>query len=241
MSAQGKHSRHAGIAVVLIAALLGTTSAQAAKFYRWVDENGQVHFSQTPPPEVQKKGISAVSNDRTVLSVTRKGDSEYCGKLGLPGPIGDTRRILSKLSGSEERGRESLERSEERLEDFLGQQASKRNYGGNKQFEERRQDLINEKEQYRCALAWARKQREGADEVRDSLKSELEQSKQRHQALREEAYDRCGHDPKERKASTVTAAEHTAWNKCMRRYNSPLRSAEREVDRLQRDYQSVAQ
>lgn len=213
----------------------------AGKFYRWVDDKGQVHFSQTPPPEVQKRGISAVNNDITLLSVTRKGDNEYCGKLSLPGPIGDTRRILPKLAGYEERWRDSLNRSEDELKSFLGRQASKRGYGTNKQFEERRQELINKKEQYRCALAWARKQRSGAGEVRASMKGELEQAKKRRQTLREQAYDRCGPDPKQRNPDTVTLGEQKAWNRCMRRYRSSLRSADRDVERLEKDYRSLTQ
>ncbi len=230
-----------GLAWVLLISVLGLDTALAAKFYRWVDDDGQVHFSQTPPPEVQKKGISAVSNDMTLLSVTRKGDTEYCGKLALPGPIGDMRRILSKLPDREESWRDGLDRSEKKLEEFLGRQASKRGYGGNQQFEEQRQNLVNEKEQYRCALAWARKQRASSAEVRASVKGELDQAKQRRQTVREEAYDRCGHDPKERNPDTVTLGEQKAWDKCMRPYSGSLRAAEREVERLEKDYRSVGQ
>ena len=35
---------------VSLAAVLGISAAQAAKMYRWVDENGVTHFSTRPPP-----------------------------------------------------------------------------------------------------------------------------------------------------------------------------------------------
>lgn len=36
---------------ILVLGLCAVTAALAQKVYRWVDESGQVHFSQTPPPE----------------------------------------------------------------------------------------------------------------------------------------------------------------------------------------------
>lgn len=36
--------------VVLLAAALAVSTAQAAKMYKWVDKNGVTHFSTRPPP-----------------------------------------------------------------------------------------------------------------------------------------------------------------------------------------------
>jgi hypothetical protein len=38
------------LSIALTAALL-SSPALASKFYRWVDENGVTHYTQTPPPE----------------------------------------------------------------------------------------------------------------------------------------------------------------------------------------------
>lgn len=39
------------IALILLLTLLFAYNAQAGKLYRWVDEQGKAHYSQTPPPE----------------------------------------------------------------------------------------------------------------------------------------------------------------------------------------------
>ena len=39
----------------LSAAILAAGSAMAAKVYRWVDENGEVHYSETLPPDFEDK------------------------------------------------------------------------------------------------------------------------------------------------------------------------------------------
>lgn len=49
--------------LVLTLALLGVATSAAAQLYRWTDEKGKVHFSDTPPPagarDVQKKAAPA--------------------------------------------------------------------------------------------------------------------------------------------------------------------------------------
>jgi len=41
--------------LLLSAAILAASSAMAAKVYRWVDENGNVHYSETLPPDFEDK------------------------------------------------------------------------------------------------------------------------------------------------------------------------------------------
>jgi hypothetical protein len=40
---------------ILSAAILAADSAMAGKVYRWVDENGEVHYSETLPPDFEDK------------------------------------------------------------------------------------------------------------------------------------------------------------------------------------------
>lgn len=40
----------------LLIGLLATGAASAAELYRWVDTNGNVHYTDTPPPPSAKKG-----------------------------------------------------------------------------------------------------------------------------------------------------------------------------------------
>jgi glutaredoxin len=52
--------------LALAAFLLGLAATASAQLYRWTDEKGKVHFSDTPPPpgarEVQKKATAAASS-----------------------------------------------------------------------------------------------------------------------------------------------------------------------------------
>jgi hypothetical protein len=53
-----EHKRKATLFFTLLllsAAILTAGSAMAAKVYRWVDENGEIHYSETLPPDFEDK------------------------------------------------------------------------------------------------------------------------------------------------------------------------------------------
>ena len=51
---KGKASRVFSL-IFLSTAILAAGSAMAGKVYRWVDENGEVHYSETLPPDFEDK------------------------------------------------------------------------------------------------------------------------------------------------------------------------------------------
>lgn len=54
------------ITCLLILATILAGAVQAAEVYRWVDENGEVHYSETLPPDHQDKGHD-VLNERGIV------------------------------------------------------------------------------------------------------------------------------------------------------------------------------
>ncbi len=54
----------------LLALLLAAGSAQAA-MYRWVDANGRVHYTDTPPPTYQKSGGAELNKQGLVIKRTQ--------------------------------------------------------------------------------------------------------------------------------------------------------------------------
>lgn len=62
--------------ILLAIVLLGTIDAQAQKIYRWVDDSGQVHFTQTPPPDRDAGETSVIDHHRT-----GEVDAACCGEV----------------------------------------------------------------------------------------------------------------------------------------------------------------
>ena len=55
------------ITFVLFAGVFLATNASAAEVYRWVDENGEVHYSESLPPNFQDQGHD-VLNERGIVT-----------------------------------------------------------------------------------------------------------------------------------------------------------------------------
>ncbi len=49
-------TKHSLLCAILLPALIATGQA-AAEMYKWVDENGQVHYSQLPPPGAKAETV----------------------------------------------------------------------------------------------------------------------------------------------------------------------------------------
>ena len=61
-----------GMAFSLLAVALLTTAGMAqAQMYRWVDDNGRVHYSDTPPTTYQKSGGAEMSKQGVVIKRTQ--------------------------------------------------------------------------------------------------------------------------------------------------------------------------
>lgn len=53
--------------ILLFACVLQASSGACAEVYRWVDENGEVHYSETLPPDFEDKGHDVLSERGIVL------------------------------------------------------------------------------------------------------------------------------------------------------------------------------
>jgi hypothetical protein len=67
MEAKHKTVIPALITTGALAALLAATTLCAEEVYRWVDENGEVHYSETLPPDYQDKGHDVLNRDGIVI------------------------------------------------------------------------------------------------------------------------------------------------------------------------------
>jgi hypothetical protein len=67
MEARHKTFIPALITAGALAALLAATTLCAEEVYRWVDENGEVHYSETLPPDYQDKGHDVLNRDGIVI------------------------------------------------------------------------------------------------------------------------------------------------------------------------------
>lgn len=96
------------VVLVLLTQLMAVSVAHSA-FYKWVDKNGQIHYTQTPPPENQvhqnptSKKMSGTPQERKLQSAVignwvgeRKGEKVYVN-LSFDGRFEDRTQIGQKF------------------------------------------------------------------------------------------------------------------------------------------------
>lgn len=188
--------------VAIILLILPITDALAGKMYKWTDENGQTHFSQSRP-ETQAAGqkgkveLHNVHNSR--VTVSQRLDYEYCGDMKLPGPIDKPKDILRNLDSNTQSWRKRLKQQRKSLQDHMRSQLAKRRYSPTSQLakNERQETMTRSIGELECALGWADRVRAGSAQVREEANQDYKTAKARYQAEREYVFDRCGPDPKE--------------------------------------------
>jgi hypothetical protein len=67
MEARLEKTSHALILAAALAAGCCMTPAGAAEVYRWVDENGEVHYSESLPPDYKDRGHDVLNRDGLVI------------------------------------------------------------------------------------------------------------------------------------------------------------------------------
>lgn len=90
--------------IMATAVLLTLAAANAAEVYRWLDKDGQVHYSDTPPPanarnpELKKLGKNAVEVDKTAYATRDAAKKNpvalYANNCGTP--CDSARQLLAK-------------------------------------------------------------------------------------------------------------------------------------------------
>ena len=83
------------ILLFLTAAILAAGSATAAKVYRWVDENGEVHYSETLPPDFEDKKHDELDDQ----GIVRAEDQSLVPPPPEPEPEPDPNELPRDASG----------------------------------------------------------------------------------------------------------------------------------------------
>ena len=83
-----------------------TLVAEAGDLYKWVDENGVVHYSQTPPPDTES---SAIEVQEYYVAPPTAGDSVYADAIEQQAARKEERLRLKEEQKAEREAREREE------------------------------------------------------------------------------------------------------------------------------------
>ena len=231
--------------LVCVLSIAATSPAWSGKTYKWIDKAGQTHYSQTPPEKDQVKSKADISEKSagSAIPSTRKGDYAYCGDMKLPGPLYEPKSILLGLGDRVESWTKSLRDSEQSLTSQLRDLGNKNrrdvkyrrtdttNITYNDRDSDQRHSTARKIKEYRCALAWAERQKNKYADIKQEIAHDLTGAQTNYQAALDAAHRECGFEPKDF-ANPNYNKKKSAWVKCMRPHDRKISDSKRDLGKL---------
>ncbi|MCP5205851.1 MAG: DUF4124 domain-containing protein [Hahellaceae bacterium] len=137
---------------VMLVVLLGASGTEA-KVYKWVDEQGVVHFTQTPPVQQQTSGnLQTLEVNTGRISPRFRDGRQYCGSQAIPDGDSDIVRYLILVKMQLSTYRENLA--------YVRQ-----NHPSG-------QDKNERVDEYKCLIGWAESELQKNDRQLQDLRAE---------------------------------------------------------------------
>lgn len=222
----------------IILLILGTMSFQLvaqSKIYKWVDENGKVHYSSKPPPEQSKADGQVQVTDlkqEKIMPAQFRNNAFYCGEL----------QILY-VSRSNNFQTEVLKRGPKRLEDYQDRLISseKQFVKNGKNMHSRYRDhqsvvksqkrLKKQISQYKCAIKWLKEKIDFAKSGKGPRIKKIEGQLAR---LKQVIQSNCGVEP-DKGYLKEDKTRHSKWKRCKSKHSGRLKELTRELEELKKE------
>lgn len=219
-------------AVMTCLLLLATSAVQAAKMYKIVDDQGNVTFSQFPPPPKPEQGADKVQVDEMSVSgesasqVRLVGKREYCGEIKLPLLNPKKPESYLDLSAQQAEWKQELEGDTD-LNDVRFRMHMNR-YNLNRDPSEagqRKRDL-------ECAIQWVDRQKDDVQKMRATLKNESDQIQQQISRVQAQRDKRCGSEPYRDPNQPASQVIWQRWSDCYYEYQEELYDLEYKASKI---------
>ncbi|MFT5084544.1 MAG: hypothetical protein ACI9Y1_002599 [Lentisphaeria bacterium] len=194
---------------LLVCVVLSTAQVHAGKLYKTVDEKGDVSFSQIPPAAGQgNESVEELTlkNENDAMSrVTNELGNEYCGEIQLPSQ-NDYRSTSSSVAKKIIYQEKTWKNSLKRLSDSI-QRRNQSKFNANRSYNSTYQSqrnaqaepqLLQDLQQIRdlrCAVNWAKTQREEVTTIANAEQNEKTRLTDIYRKLELELDQTCGRQP----------------------------------------------
>jgi hypothetical protein len=227
--------------LILFAIAVGSaisTSAFSASLYKWVDKDGNTHFSQTPPPQAESTAdIDQVQlRNNRVIKPRKEGRDWYCGNDRLSNSFGDRPAIrIANLEQYIIDRRREMESMKERRMEAVNRSYRYRQSSLNQSDELRRYDTDIDEEQ--CKLEWAQGELAALGDERSKITDRIQTVQDGIAEIEQRKIARCGID--NRTGVIIVDDEYRAYQECTKPYDREIDKLRRELKNAERDQKIV--
>lgn len=201
----------------------------AGKVYKWVDEKGNVHFSEKAPESDAKQQVevSEIKKEK-IAPIQKRGNGYYCGDMHVLSVYRTSlsAEVLKKAPKAIKRYKKNL-RNEEKRFVKRGKNLHRKyaNYENHNDSQQRSKEKIG---QYKCAINWLQSELDGASGNKRQLILDVER---RLQKVEDFVRRKCGSEPAK---GTLPAEQkiHRNWTRCKSKNSGRRKELEKELETL---------
>lgn len=221
--------------IMVLLLWLGGAGPGLAKTYKWVDAEGNVHYSQKPPPKSAQQSSTMKVNARKVVKVRKKVRGLYCGDSKLPKQSDSAAVNISNLRYQIESWEENIEYQQEQRETYIKRNASRSARSAFKKRLTRYDKTIAERE---CQIKWARERLVALEGDRSSILAHHDKLVGLQRTVESQKVQTCGTSSRE--GVIVVDDEYRAYLKCVRPFDRELRKLKKTIRRSGRDVKLIS-
>jgi hypothetical protein len=186
--------------------LFGCLTSVNAAVYKWVDKQGNVHFSQTPPAQEEEVRSSAKVDQRVganVIEPVVNGRKVFCGRL-----------LVMELGGGDEVISDHIHQN---IDDWTRQrqQVDKQRQTDNR--------LDEQYAEYDCRVRWGYQKLKTFRSFEYQANKQYQNMQQQYDELKARQEEECSTDPKKLGKSMLVGKEANEWGKCYNHYRYKMR------------------
>lgn len=206
---------------VIFLALIAMPSA--AQVYKWVDENGKTHYSQTPPPVDQKtSSVQKMKQSGALLKITpeKNGHYYYCGDLLLLSDRGGDDILYENITLSIHDW--EIERNKQRVHIKALKETGK-------PWDDKRIKKEDEKlAKYNCRVVWGYEKLKELESFGYRARKTNEELQKQYDNLKEAQDKECPADSK-RFGSILVGDAARSWYKCHQGYEKEMKKIRKKI------------
>ena len=227
-----RFTKPALIAVCLVC----VSPSVAAKMYKWVDEQGNTHYTQTPPPKSAQQGKQLNVHTGSAVTVQKKGRKYYCGKHALPKVSENAAAAIARLQDHIARWEENIIRSKENREKYIKSNARRSTRSS---FSAQLREHDREIAQRECQIKWGKQKLASFDDEKASIVKHHEELETLREQVERQKISACGTDS--RTGVIVVDDAYREYKRCVRPFDRELRKLKGRIRTAQREAKLVSE
>ena len=217
----------------IVCLALISTPVFSGKLYKWVDKQGNVHYTQTPPPKSQVKEAAKEMNLSTnTVKPEKKRGSFYCGKDELPKLKESAAINITNLQHNIYGWEDAIERRKEERSNYMKRRSYNTKYSAETLHRYNRDDAED-----RCKIDWAKAQLESLETEKEKIIERYHTVKKAIDDVEKKKLKECGKD--DRTGFVVVDEKYKEYMQCNDRYNRELRKLRQEMKKAKSNYKLV--